>query len=183
VSSLWTPEGEHRVGNPGDAPPGGAPSAPSHRPPRPAPGTPAAAGGGRLAPGEAGADPDDLGPEEQAELANRLDELRRQLLETPADVVVANHAYGLFELAAIHLSERPPHLDQARLAVDAMGLLVEGLAGRLGQAEDPLRDALTQIRLAFVQIGGGDGSGGTSGNVGGHGIGDAGGHDGGAGPT
>src|SRR5579864_8910087 len=38
---------------------------------------------------------DDLGPEEQAELAGRLDELRRQLLGTPAEVVVANHAYGL----------------------------------------------------------------------------------------
>ena len=66
---------------------------------------------------------------------------------------MANHAYGLFELAAIHLSQRPARLDQARLAVDAMGALVEGLAGRLGAAEPSLRDALTQIRLAFVQIG------------------------------
>jgi hypothetical protein len=84
----------------------------------------------------------------------RLEELRGQLLGTPAEVVVANHAYGLFELAAIHLSQQPPRLDQARLAVDAMGVLVEGLAGRLGDAEPSLRDALMQIRLAFVQIGG-----------------------------
>lgn len=178
VSSLWTPEGEHRVGRPGDAPPGDAPSTPSKAAPRPASGTPGAGGGGHLAPGGTGADPDDLSPEEQAELAGRLDELRRQLLETPADVVVANHAYGLFELAAIHLSERPPRLDQARLAVDGMGLLVEGLAGRLGQAEASLRDALMQIRLAFVQIGGGEG-----GDGGGLDTGGGGGLDRGSGPT
>jgi hypothetical protein len=85
-------------------------------------------------------------------MAARLDELRRQLLGTPAEVVVANHAYGLFELAAIHLSQQPPNFDQARLAVDAMAALVEGLAGRLGEAERSLHDALSQIRLAFVQI-------------------------------
>lgn len=95
---------------------------------------------------------EDLGPEEQAEIAGRLDELRRQLLGTPAEVVVANHVYGLFELAAIHLSQQPPGFDQARLAVDAMAALVEGLQGRLGEAEPSLRDALAQIRLAFVQI-------------------------------
>ena len=97
-------------------------------------------------------DLDDLGPEEQAELASRLDELRRQLLGTPAEVVIANHAYGLFELAAIHLSQQPPRRDEARLAVDAMASLVEGMAGRLGEAEPSLKDALAQIRLAFVQI-------------------------------
>ncbi len=112
-------------------------------------------GGGGTPPRSAGADDldlDDLGPEEKAELAERLDELRRQLLSTPAEVVVANHAYGLFELAAIHLSQQPPQRDQARLAVDAMAALVEGLEGRLGEAERPLKDALAQIRLAFIQI-------------------------------
>jgi hypothetical protein len=67
-------------------------------------------------------------------------------------VVVANHAYGLFELAAIHLSQQPPNLDQARLAVDALGAIVGGLVGRLGEAEPSLLDALAQIRLTFVQI-------------------------------
>jgi hypothetical protein len=81
-----------------------------------------------------------------------LEELRHQLVSTPAEVVVANHAYGLFELAAIHLSQTPPRLEDARLAVDAMAGLVEALAGRLGEPERSLRDALSQIRLAFVQI-------------------------------
>jgi hypothetical protein len=96
-------------------------------------------------------------------MAQRLDELRQQLLSTPADVVVANHAYGLFELAAIHLSQQPPRLDQARLAVDAMAALVEGLANRLGEAEPSLNDALSQIRLAFVQISGSAADGSSTG--------------------
>lgn len=83
-----------------------------------------------------------------------MEELRRQLLATPAAVVIANHAYGLFELAAIHLSEQPPHLDDARLAVDALGALVGALGERLGEAGSALHDALAQIRLAFVQISG-----------------------------
>jgi hypothetical protein len=147
VSSLWTPDGEHRVKPADDS--GGPPDAP--RPPS----RDAGSGGPAGARDEVGLDDaglDDLGPEEQAELAGRLDELRRQLLGTPAEVVVANHAYGLFELAAIHLSQRPPRREEARLAVDAMASLVEGLAGRLGDAEHSLKDALAQIRLAFVQI-------------------------------
>lgn len=90
--------------------------------------------------------------EDEAALAAHLEELRHQLLSTPVEVVVANHAYGLFELAAIHLSQRPADLVQGRLAIDALGILVEGLAGRLGEAEPSLIDALAQIRLAYVQI-------------------------------
>ena len=81
-----------------------------------------------------------------------LDEVRKQLLDAPVEVVVANHAYGLFELAALHLSAQPPSLDKARLAVDALGALIEGLAGRLGNVEAALMEALAQIRLAYVQI-------------------------------
>lgn len=130
MSSLWTPEGEHRVPRPSSAEPSDDHPAPP---------------AGAAAPGEASAETDEA-------LAAHLEELRGQLLATPVEVVVANHAYGLFELAAIHLSERPPALDQARLAIDALGTLVEGLQGRLGQAEPSLVDALAQIRLAFVQI-------------------------------
>jgi hypothetical protein len=108
-------------------------------------------GGGRSDLGEID-DLDDLSPEERDELAARLDELRSQLVSTPAEVVVANHAYGLFELAATHLSQQPPNLDQARLAVDALGAIVGALAGRLGDAEPSLNDALAQIRLTYVQI-------------------------------
>jgi Domain of unknown function (DUF1844) len=162
VSSLWTPEGEHRVRPADDS--GSSPDASRPASRDAGPGAPAGASD-VIGPDDAGLD--DLGPEEQAELAGRLDELRRQLLGTPAEVVVANHAYGLFELGAIHLSQRPPQREEARLAVDAMAALVEGLAGRLGDAERSLKDALAQIRLAFVQISGTvgaqDGEGGETG--------------------
>lgn len=81
-------------------------------------------------------------------------ELRQQLADTPARTVVANHCYGMFELAALHLSLDPPKLDQARLAIDALALLVEGLTSRLGEEEAQLREGLTQLRLAFVRLGG-----------------------------
>jgi hypothetical protein len=79
-------------------------------------------------------------------------QLQAELANTPVEVVVANHAFGLFQLAALHLSQRPPHLEEARLAIDALTALVEGLAGRLGDAEPQLKDGIAQLRMAFVQI-------------------------------
>ncbi len=67
-------------------------------------------------------------------------------------MVVANHCYGLFELAAVYLSQQPPLLERAQLAIDALGCLVGGLEGRLGEAEPSLKDGLSQLRLAYVQI-------------------------------
>ena len=68
------------------------------------------------------------------------------------EIVVANHCFGLFELAALHLSQQPPHLDGARLAIDALAAVVEGLGDRLGEATGTLRDGLAQLRMAYVQI-------------------------------
>jgi Domain of unknown function (DUF1844) len=82
----------------------------------------------------------------------QLDELRDQLARTPAARVVANHAFGLFELAALHLSLEHPQLGEAQLAIDALAALVEGMAGRLGEFEAQLRDGLAQLRIAYVQI-------------------------------
>jgi len=79
-------------------------------------------------------------------------DVRRQLAEVPAEVVITNHVMGLYELAAIHLSATPPDLVQAALAIDAVGCLVEGLGDRLGDDVATLRDALSNIRIAFVQI-------------------------------
>jgi hypothetical protein len=78
--------------------------------------------------------------------------VRRQLTEVPAEVVVANHAMGLYELAAIHLSASPPDLVQTVLAIDALACLVEGLGERIGESFDTLRTALDNIRWSFVQI-------------------------------
>ena len=64
---------------------------------------------------------------------------------------------GLYELGAIHLSSEPPKLTEAALAIDAVACLVDGLGDRLGPEVDTLRDALSQIRLAFVQVKGSTG--------------------------
>jgi hypothetical protein len=128
MSSLWTPGGEHPVGDNPD--------------PEPAP--------------VAEEDPlAGLSPEEREraeEMAAQMADVQRQLLEAPPETVVANHAMGLYELAAIHLSADEPSLEAARLAIDAMTALVEQLEGRLGEAEATLRDALGQLQMAFVQI-------------------------------
>jgi len=81
-----------------------------------------------------------------------LNEARRRLSEVPAEAVVANHAMGLYELAAIHLGASPPRLADAALAIDAVGCLVDGLGSRLGPEAATLQDALANIRLAFVRV-------------------------------
>jgi hypothetical protein len=81
-----------------------------------------------------------------------MEETRRRLAEVPAEVVITNHVMGLYELAAIHLSASPPDLRQGALAIDAVACLVDGLGDRLGDEATTMRDALNNIRLAFVQI-------------------------------
>ena len=87
---------------------------------------------------------------EEADQAMR--EARERLAGIPAEIVISNHVMGLYELAAIHLSAQPPSLVEAALAIDAVGCLVEGLGSRLGPDSDTLLHALSNIRIAFVQI-------------------------------
>jgi hypothetical protein len=97
----------------------------------------------------------DLSPEDRAQLEEmqaQMEQVRNELLGVPAAVVLANHAMGIYELAAIHLTASEPQLAEASLAIDALGTLVDGLAGRLGEAEPTLREALTQLRSAYVEV-------------------------------
>ncbi|HEY4378007.1 MAG TPA: hypothetical protein VGM93_12655 [Acidimicrobiales bacterium] len=96
-----------------------------------------------------------LSPDQQAEaesIAAEMAQVRDELASVPAAIVVANHAMGCYELAAIHLSAQPPALSEAQVAIDAFAALVDTLTGKLGDDEDVLHDALAQIRLAFVQV-------------------------------
>ena len=125
MSSLWTPGGEHPVDPPGDPAAGVDPS------------------------------PDEMGPEERQqaeEMAREMAAVQEQIASAPASVVVANHLMGFYELAAIHLSQQPPNMGEASVAIDALGAVVEKLPGRLGEAEATMRDALHQIRLAYVSV-------------------------------
>ncbi len=126
--SLWTPDGEHPVDRGG--------SGPSDPPP-------AGAGGPQLSADQEA---------EAHQIAAEMAQVREQLAQVPAAVVIANHAMGCYELAAIHLSSQPPKLEEAQLAIDAFGALLGAIQGRLGGDEPTLNHALAQIRLAFVQI-------------------------------
>jgi len=81
-----------------------------------------------------------------------IDEARRRVAEVPAEIVITNHVMGLYELAAIHLAQGQPNLPSAALAIDAVACLVEGLGDRLGAEATTMRDALGNIRLAFVEV-------------------------------
>ncbi|CAN5539272.1 hypothetical protein BH24ACT5_BH24ACT5_22250 [soil metagenome] len=96
--------------------------------------------------------PDDELTDTAADAQAAIDEARQRVAEVPADVVVTNHVMGLYELAAIHLSSAPPDLAAAALAIDAVACLVEGLGDRLGREASTMRDALANIRMAFVQV-------------------------------
>ena len=141
MSTLWTPGGEVPV---------------DRNPPPPGAGPAEDPGSGQAGAGAAAkADLDDLSPEEreQAEQMIRdMAEARERLLSAPAAAVVANHGMGLYELAALHLTQQPPNFSEAVVAIDAMGAVTGALAGRLGDAEATLNDALGQIRKAYVQL-------------------------------
>jgi hypothetical protein len=124
VSSLWTPGG-----TPDDQR--------DRRPSTPGPGN----GAGRA-------------PDEEQAARAELARLQAELRATPVGDIIANHAIGLWQLALLHLGLEDPEtmdLGEAGLAIDAVGALVDGLGARLGRHETALRDALTQLRLAFVQ--------------------------------
>jgi hypothetical protein len=130
MSTLWTPSGEHPVErNRGEATPEPPPTA-------------------------AAPDEEPLSPEEQAaaeEYAQQIEAMRRQLLDLPAGVVVGQHALQFFDVAGLYLSQSPPRIEDARIAIDALAAVVEHLGSRLGDAETPIRQALHQAQLAFVE--------------------------------
>jgi hypothetical protein len=95
---------------------------------------------------------DEVDPELAESMASEIAAARERIARVPAATVVANHAMGLFELAAIHLMQDPPKFSEATLAIDAVAALVDRLSGRLGDAEATLRQALAQLRLDYVRL-------------------------------
>lgn len=100
----------------------------------------------------------DVSPDDQAtaieaaEIEAAMAEARSRLAQVPAEVVVVNHVMGLYELGAIHLSSSTPDLVSASLAIDAMAAIVDGLGDRLGDDAQTMRDALSNIRMAYVGV-------------------------------
>lgn len=129
MSSLWTPSGEHPVDRPGRGPSPG-------RPPPGAPGEPEPSAEERAA---------------AEEYARQVEAARAQVLAAPAGLVVGQQALQFYELAAMHLSQPEPRLDDARTAIDALAAVVERLGPRLGDAEPSLRQAVSELQMAFVE--------------------------------
>ena len=96
--------------------------------------------------------PPDLSAEEQAQLEAMQEQVQAQLLAAPAAVVIVNHAMGMYELAALHLMQPQPKLAEASVAIDALAALVDGMQGRLGEDEGTVREALAQLRAAYLEV-------------------------------
>ena len=123
MSTFWTPSGERPI-------PRDEPAAPSPPPP------------GQL---------EGIDEEMDEELQAELRAMQEQMVRTPAAIVVANHCIGLVELAALHLGQNPPNLADAQIAIDALAGVLDGVGTRMGENGPPLRQALNQMRMAFVE--------------------------------
>jgi hypothetical protein len=149
--SLWTPSGEHPVDRrSGGSSPSGTDDAQAG-----ASGTssPTAPPGDRPGPADAPS-MEDLTPEQRAqveEMNRQMEAARARMLQMPVGTVVGQQALQFYELAALYLSQEPPRLDDARTAIDALLAVVDKLGARLGEAEQPLRQAINQLQLAFVE--------------------------------
>ena len=131
MSTFWTPSGERPI--PRDEP------TPASEP----------AGDDPYSPGDPayGAEGEEMDEELQAELRA----MQEQMVRTPAAIVVANHCIGLVELAALHLGQNPPNLADAQIAIDALAGILDALGSRMAENGPPLRQALNQMRMAFVE--------------------------------
>jgi hypothetical protein len=155
--SLWTPGGEVPVNRDRGGPSEPTPSGPG------APGGPETAIDRSALSDEvlaeaaaaAGIDLESLSPPERAQLEEMLMEMaeaQARLAGTPAAEVLLNHLGGFYELARIHLSQDPPHFDEASLAIDALAAVLDAVEDRLGPDGAALRDAQGQLQMAFVQL-------------------------------
>lgn len=130
--SLWTPDGEVPIERSAGAP------------------APAGSASEMLG----GPELDDLTPEDRAraeEMIARMAEVQRQLLSVPAAQIIVNHIMGLYELAAVHLDQPEPDFEEARIAIDAMGAMLEVTQARLGDAGTEMREALTVLQTFYVR--------------------------------
>lgn len=124
MSTFWTPSGERPI--PRDEPQP-APQAQGGPPPGP--------------------EDDEMDDEMRAQIMA----MQQQMLQTPAAIVVANHCIGLIELAALHLGQNPPNLADAQVSIDALAGVIDAVGSRLGENGPPLRQALNQMRMAYIE--------------------------------
>jgi hypothetical protein len=74
------------------------------------------------------------------------------LRETPVEMILGNHLFVLFQVAALRLAEEPPNLDAAQLVIDTVAAIVVATADRLGEYGDLYRNALAEVQQAYVRV-------------------------------
>jgi hypothetical protein len=136
------------------------PEAPPPEPPvsTPPPGTEAPVGAPPPPPREAPAAPsppsgdapprgaqDVWTPEQEAEMQR----LTQEIAQRPSLEWVVNTALTLVNVAGTKLEMG--QASDAQLAIDALAGVLQSAGGRLGSAEQPLRQALAELQLAFAQ--------------------------------
>jgi hypothetical protein len=84
-------------------------------------------------------------PEQEAEARRIVDEIAR----TPSLEWVLQSAVNLANVAGTKIETGA--VEDASLAIDALAALINGLPGKLGDAETPLRQTLAQLQLAYSQ--------------------------------
>lgn len=78
--------------------------------------------------------------------------VQQQIAGAPAAVIVANHAEGLVQLAAIKLQQSPPMLEDGQLAIDALAAMLDVVGDRLGADGQALAATLRDLQLLFVNV-------------------------------
>lgn len=96
--------------------------------------------------------PTEASPEQQEAMAREFEETRQKIADAPPEQIIATHVIGLYELAFIHLRQDPPNLEAAKLAIDALGSIVDGVGERLGEYGGAMQNALTEIQMAYVKV-------------------------------
>jgi hypothetical protein len=76
--------------------------------------------------------------------------MTQHIAETPSLEWVLNTAVTLANVAGTKMDLGA--VADAQLAIDALGVLVDGLGSRLGTAEAPLRQTLAQLRMAYAEM-------------------------------
>ncbi len=110
-----------------------------------APQAPVAAGPDEPSPGRQGSDEEIWTPEQEAEAQRVVQEIAQR----PSIEWVINTAVTLANVAGTKLDLG--QIADAQPAIDALAGIVEKLGPRLVQAEQPLRQTLAQLQLAYAQ--------------------------------
>ena len=74
-----------------------------------------------------------------------------ELRATPVTDVLATHIFYLIQLAAVHLADTPPRLENASLVIDVVSAMLDAGGERLGEHVALYRNALAEVQQVYVR--------------------------------